>query len=78
MHSLSHLDVVLTLQCAGTLHCVHVLIFSKAMLRHGSVGFCSGVIFKENMVLTTAQCVRKYSDFQVAVGECHYVFRKIK
>ncbi|KAL0152373.1 hypothetical protein M9458_052096, partial [Cirrhinus mrigala] len=40
-----------------------------AMLRHGSVGFCSGVIFKENMVLTTAQCVGKYSDFQVAVGK---------
>ncbi|KAK2915733.1 hypothetical protein Q8A67_000107 [Cirrhinus molitorella] len=41
----------------------------QAMLRQGTSGFCSGVIFKENMVLTTAQCCRKYSDFQVAVGK---------
>lgn len=41
----------------------------QAMLQRGSVGFCSGVIFKENMVLTTAQCVRKHDSFQVAVGK---------
>ncbi|XP_051573409.1 protein Z, vitamin K-dependent plasma glycoprotein a [Myxocyprinus asiaticus] len=41
----------------------------QALLRHGSNGFCSAVILKENMVLTTAQCVRKQSDFQVAVGK---------
>ncbi|KAI4876906.1 hypothetical protein NFI96_030216 [Prochilodus magdalenae] len=42
----------------------------QALLRSsGSNGFCSGVILKENLVLTTAQCVRKYTDFQVAVGK---------
>ncbi|XP_072548989.1 protein Z, vitamin K-dependent plasma glycoprotein a [Salminus brasiliensis] len=35
----------------------------------GSNEFCSGVILKENIILTTAQCVRKFSDFQVAVGK---------
>ncbi|XP_038845491.1 coagulation factor X-like [Salvelinus namaycush] len=34
-----------------------------------SVGFCSGVILKENLVLTTAQCAQKYVNFQVAVGK---------
>lgn len=34
-----------------------------------SSGFCSGVILKENLVLTTAQCANKYSSFQVAVGK---------
>ncbi|CAM4425102.1 unnamed protein product [Leuciscus chuanchicus] len=41
----------------------------QAMLRQGSTGFCSGVVFRENLVLTSAQCVRKYNDFQVAVGK---------
>uniref|UniRef100_UPI003AACC9C4 protein Z, vitamin K-dependent plasma glycoprotein a n=1 Tax=Centroberyx gerrardi TaxID=166262 RepID=UPI003AACC9C4 len=34
-----------------------------------SAGFCSGVILKENLVLTSAQCANKYSTFQVAVGK---------
>ncbi|KAJ8398737.1 hypothetical protein AAFF_G00419340 [Aldrovandia affinis] len=34
-----------------------------------SSGFCSGVILKENIVLTTAQCASKYPHFQVAVGK---------
>ncbi|CAL8274352.1 unnamed protein product [Lota lota] len=34
-----------------------------------SPGFCSGVILKENMVLTSAQCARKYNSFTVAVGK---------
>ncbi|KAM6957355.1 protein Z, vitamin K-dependent plasma glycoprotein a [Aplochiton taeniatus] len=34
-----------------------------------SAGFCSGVILKENLVLTSAQCASKYSSFQVAVGK---------
>lgn len=34
-----------------------------------SVGFCSGVILKENLVLTSAQCARRYSSFQVGVGK---------
>lgn len=34
-----------------------------------SAGFCSGVILKENMVLTTAHCAKKYSSFQVVVGK---------
>ncbi|KAF6732481.1 Venom prothrombin activator vestarin-D1 [Oryzias melastigma] len=33
-----------------------------------SPGYCSGVIIKENLVLTTAECGNKYKDFQVAVG----------
>ncbi|XP_067293431.1 protein Z, vitamin K-dependent plasma glycoprotein a [Pseudorasbora parva] len=41
----------------------------QALLRQGSSGFCSGVILKEKLILTTAQCVRKYSEFQVAVGK---------
>ncbi|KAM6905278.1 protein Z, vitamin K-dependent plasma glycoprotein a [Xenentodon cancila] len=34
-----------------------------------SAGYCSGVILKENLVLTSAQCANKYSSFQVAVGK---------
>ncbi|KAM9392895.1 protein Z, vitamin K-dependent plasma glycoprotein a isoform 1-T2 [Pholidichthys leucotaenia] len=34
-----------------------------------SAGYCSGVILKENMILTSAQCARKYSSFRVAVGK---------
>jgi len=34
-----------------------------------SAGFCSGVILKENLVLTSAQCATKYAEFQVAVGK---------
>lgn len=42
----------------------------QALLKSSeSVGFCSGVILKENLVLTSAQCANKYSTFQVAVGK---------
>ncbi|XP_026862440.2 protein Z, vitamin K-dependent plasma glycoprotein a [Electrophorus electricus] len=42
----------------------------QALLRcTSSMAFCSGVILKHNLILTTAQCVNKYSDFQVAVGK---------
>ncbi|XP_053345890.1 protein Z, vitamin K-dependent plasma glycoprotein a isoform X2 [Clarias gariepinus] len=42
----------------------------QALLRNSvSSGFCSGVIIKENFVLTTAQCAHKHKDFQVAVGK---------
>ncbi|XP_034045954.1 protein Z, vitamin K-dependent plasma glycoprotein a [Thalassophryne amazonica] len=42
----------------------------QALLRTSeSVGFCSGVILKENLVLTTAQCANKYHTFHVAVGK---------
>lgn len=42
----------------------------QALLRSTeSTGFCSGVILKENLVLTTAQCVNKYNTFQVVVGK---------
>uniref|UniRef100_A0A3P9LBT7 Protein Z, vitamin K-dependent plasma glycoprotein a n=1 Tax=Oryzias latipes TaxID=8090 RepID=A0A3P9LBT7_ORYLA len=42
----------------------------QALLKSAeSSGFCSGVILKENLVLTTAQCANKYSSFQVAVGK---------
>ena len=42
----------------------------QALLKSSeSAGFCSGVILKENLVLTSAQCANKYSTFQVAVGE---------
>ncbi|XP_069005244.1 protein Z, vitamin K-dependent plasma glycoprotein a [Embiotoca jacksoni] len=34
-----------------------------------SAGYCSGVILKENLVLTSAQCANKYVSFQVAVGK---------
>lgn len=42
----------------------------QALLRSAeSAGFCSGVILKENLVLTSAQCANKYSSFQVSVGK---------
>ncbi|XP_060767047.1 protein Z, vitamin K-dependent plasma glycoprotein a [Neoarius graeffei] len=42
----------------------------QALLHNSKLnGFCSGVIIKENFVLTTAQCVLKYTDFSVAVGK---------
>ncbi|XP_062264851.1 protein Z, vitamin K-dependent plasma glycoprotein a [Platichthys flesus] len=42
----------------------------QALLKNSeSAGFCSGVILKENLVLTSAQCADKYSSFQVAVGK---------
>lgn len=42
----------------------------QALLKSSeSDGFCSGVILKENLVLTSAQCATKYSSFQVAVGK---------
>ncbi|XP_070779261.1 protein Z, vitamin K-dependent plasma glycoprotein a [Enoplosus armatus] len=42
----------------------------QALLKSSeSTGFCSGVILKENLVLTSAQCANKYSVFQVAVGK---------
>ncbi|KAL0993410.1 hypothetical protein UPYG_G00107460 [Umbra pygmaea] len=39
-----------------------------------SAGFCSAVILKENMVLTTAQCAQKYNNVQVAVGKRQLTF----
>lgn len=42
----------------------------QALLKSSeSEGFCSGVILKENLVLTSAQCANKYSSFKVAVGK---------
>ncbi|CAJ1074996.1 coagulation factor X-like [Xyrichtys novacula] len=42
----------------------------QALLRNTqSAGFCSGVILKENLVLTSAQCASKYESFQVSVGK---------
>ncbi|XP_028455333.1 protein Z, vitamin K-dependent plasma glycoprotein a [Perca flavescens] len=42
----------------------------QALLKSSeSAGFCSGVILKENLILTSAQCANKYSSFQVAVGK---------
>ncbi|XP_039980252.1 protein Z, vitamin K-dependent plasma glycoprotein a [Xiphias gladius] len=42
----------------------------QALLKSSeSAAFCSGVILKENLVLTSAQCAKKYSSFQVAVGK---------
>lgn len=42
----------------------------QAILKNAeSPGFCSGVILKETLVLTSAQCARKYGTFQVAVGK---------
>lgn len=42
----------------------------QALLKsEGSEGYCSGVILKENLVLTTAQCASKYSSFKVEVGK---------
>lgn len=34
-----------------------------------SPNFCSGVILKEKLVLTSAQCAKKYISFQVVVGK---------
>lgn len=42
----------------------------QALLKSSeSTGFCSGVILKENLVLTSAQCANKYPSFQVVVGK---------
>ncbi|XP_049601218.1 protein Z, vitamin K-dependent plasma glycoprotein a [Syngnathus scovelli] len=42
----------------------------QALLKSAdSEGFCSAVILKENLVLTSAKCATKYSSFQVAVGK---------
>lgn len=42
----------------------------QALLKNSvSSGFCSGVILKENLVLTSAQCANKYKTFQVVVGK---------
>ncbi|XP_008284802.1 protein Z, vitamin K-dependent plasma glycoprotein a [Stegastes partitus] len=42
----------------------------QALLKSSeSEGFCSGVILKENLVLTSAQCANKYPSFQVVVGK---------
>ncbi|XP_068192745.1 protein Z, vitamin K-dependent plasma glycoprotein a [Antennarius striatus] len=42
----------------------------QALLKSSeSPGYCSGVILKENLVLTSAQCVRKHTSFQVSVGK---------
>ncbi|XP_035254993.1 protein Z, vitamin K-dependent plasma glycoprotein a [Anguilla anguilla] len=42
----------------------------QALLRNEELNwFCSGVILKENLVLTTAQCATKYSRFHLAVGK---------
>ncbi|KAG7276525.1 hypothetical protein CRUP_014266 [Coryphaenoides rupestris] len=43
--------------------------FLGAILMRESTGFCSGVILKENLVLTSAQCARRYSSFRVGVGK---------
>ncbi|XP_018598469.2 protein Z, vitamin K-dependent plasma glycoprotein a [Scleropages formosus] len=40
------------------------------VLLQSEVGpFCNGVILKENLVLTTAQCANTYSSFKVVVGK---------
>ncbi|XP_029364603.1 protein Z, vitamin K-dependent plasma glycoprotein a [Echeneis naucrates] len=42
----------------------------QALLKSSeSAGYCSGVILKENLVLTSAQCATKSVSFQVAVGK---------
>ncbi|XP_076608496.1 protein Z, vitamin K-dependent plasma glycoprotein a isoform X3 [Chaetodon auriga] len=42
----------------------------QALLKSSqSTGFCSGVILKENLVLTSAMCASKYDTFQVSVGK---------
>ncbi|XP_077475027.1 protein Z, vitamin K-dependent plasma glycoprotein a [Stigmatopora argus] len=42
----------------------------QALLKSSqSEGFCSGVILKENLVLTSAQCTSKYDSFRVSVGK---------
>jgi hypothetical protein len=55
----------------SAVYCNCCVVVVQAILKSTeSVGFCSGVILKENLVLTTAQCAQKYVNFQVAVGEC--------
>ncbi|KAJ8251514.1 hypothetical protein GJAV_G00222170 [Gymnothorax javanicus] len=39
------------------------------LLAEDLTGFCGGVILKENLILTTAQCATKNSRFRVAVGK---------
>uniref|UniRef100_A0A3Q2QPG9 Protein Z, vitamin K-dependent plasma glycoprotein a n=1 Tax=Fundulus heteroclitus TaxID=8078 RepID=A0A3Q2QPG9_FUNHE len=39
------------------------------LMSPGSAAYCSGVILKENLVLTTAQCANKYTSFTLAVGK---------
>ncbi|XP_057673969.1 protein Z, vitamin K-dependent plasma glycoprotein a [Corythoichthys intestinalis] len=52
------------------LDCTSVECPWQALLKSTqSEGFCSGVIIKENLVLTSAQCASKYDSFQVAVGK---------
>ncbi|XP_028267734.1 protein Z, vitamin K-dependent plasma glycoprotein a [Parambassis ranga] len=42
----------------------------QALLKSFTSGpFCSGVILEEKLVLTSAQCARKYDSFQVTVGK---------
>ncbi|XP_061830196.1 protein Z, vitamin K-dependent plasma glycoprotein a [Nerophis lumbriciformis] len=42
----------------------------QALLKSSdSEGFCSGVILKENLVLTSARCATKHNSFQVVVGK---------
>ncbi|KAM3597669.1 uncharacterized protein V6R79_007791 [Siganus canaliculatus] len=49
----------------------------QALLKSAeSTGFCSGVILKENLVLTSAQCANKYSSFQVAVGKRRTIYEE--
>ncbi|XP_060946454.1 protein Z, vitamin K-dependent plasma glycoprotein a [Limanda limanda] len=48
----------------------------QALLKSSeSAGFCSGVILKENLVLTSAQCANKYISIQVAVGKGNINFQ---
>lgn len=42
----------------------------QALLKSSeSAGYCSGVILKDNLVLTSAQCANKYPTFRVAVDK---------
>lgn len=55
---------------SGTQGLIVSSCWSQAVLKNSdSAGFCSGVILKDNLVLTSAQCAKKYSLFEVAVGE---------
>ncbi|XP_069558883.1 protein Z, vitamin K-dependent plasma glycoprotein a [Brachyistius frenatus] len=54
----------------GGLPCTSTECPWQALLKSlESAGYCSGVILKENLVLTSAQCANKYVSFQVAVGK---------